>query len=264
MPAYPARISPTLAGNDINAALARMRAQIVGAPEAGGLTAVGAEGGDQMNGGYPSREAILGALPPRLQAAVAAGRQSPESALNRFGQFQAGQLPGQQQGAAAPPMLDIPPDLGSRLPPELMSAKPMPFPTYDPNNQQGNNQGPPVGMRVGGGPFIQGDDGMTLEAQPLPLSPAGARPRGGPVAAPTAPTVAGPPSAAAKPIAAAPPAVGPAQIGAAPAPAAPPAGAMKPAAPVAAPAQPVGNNASRINSARNVLRDQVRRAMGRG
>jgi hypothetical protein len=68
-------------------------------PQVHSLTGGGAP--DQPQAPPMDMQAALAALPPRLREAVAAGRQTVEGATARHADFQAGNLPGQQQPQAA-------------------------------------------------------------------------------------------------------------------------------------------------------------------
>lgn len=80
-----------------------------------------------------------GALPPRLQQAVAAGRLDPQQAAQRFAQFQAGQLPG-QQGMSAPMQPG-----GGEMPP---SGPPMAASGPFPMDPMASNPGAYLGDRI--------------------------------------------------------------------------------------------------------------------
>lgn len=121
-------------------------------------------------------------LPPRLMQAIEAGRQTPESAAQRFDMFKQKMLPG-QQGPMQPPGAG-----GPSAPVQSAPAMPGAPPTL---------QGPPMPPRPGAEPAMQGmppgmggaPQGMPRGAQSPPMLPPavmqmlqgmGAGPQGGP------------------------------------------------------------------------------------
>jgi hypothetical protein len=165
---------------DIQQALANMRLQLYGMPQQGSPSGNGL----QVDPGFAGRQIGGGATQPQhpmpaWQQLAQMGIGGQGSAAGNRAALQAAQ--GGQSFGGGLPTAGVTPDQNNQLPPELLNAKPMPFPEFDPNNQQGNNQGPPVGMDFTGRSFGPAPVPITGGGLQPPLAPA---PNGG---APPAP-----------------------------------------------------------------------------